>query len=70
MKKIKKRLIEKYLPIYLRESLIKENERLQIQVTELQNENKALTAYIDGLEYGVRNQRRIVIYGGREDVKK
>lgn len=69
MRKIKRWLIEKILPVYLRESLIKENDNLRRQLLDLQVKNKALTAYIDGLEYGVRNQRRITIYNGREDAE-
>ena len=64
MKKIKRWLIEQILPIYLRENMLKENERLLTKIRELETHIKQLNAYIDGLEYGIRSQRRIIIHNG------
>lgn len=54
MSKLKSWLIEQVLPVYARAELVAENERLRAQVARLE-------AYIDGLQWGVRAQRKIVI---------
>lgn len=54
MNRLKRWLVERVLPVYAREELIKENERLRERVVGLE-------AYIDGLHWGIRAQRRIVI---------
>ena len=68
MRKIKRWLIEKILPIWAKKDLLKEIDHLQQVNREQEIHIKQLDAYIDGLEYGVRNQRRIVINNG--EVKK
>lgn len=68
MSKVKRWLIEKILPIWAKKDLLKEIDRLQQVNREQEIHIKQLDAYIDGLEYGVRNQRRIVINNG--EVKK
>lgn len=68
MKKLKRWLIEHFLPIYLREDLLEENARLQAEIQKQAIHIKQLDAYIDGLEYGIRNQRRLTINNG--EVKK
>lgn len=68
MRKIKRWLIEKILPIWAKKDLLKEVDRLQQVNHEQEIHIKQLDAYIDGLEYGIRNQRRIVINNG--EVKK
>lgn len=64
MKRFKRWLIDHFLPVYLREELMKENEQLRAKIQEQAVYIKQLDAYIDGLEYGIRNQRRIVINNG------
>ena len=64
MKRLRKWLIEKFLPIYLREKLMEENAALRKRIADLETENERLNAYIDGLENGIRAQRRIVINNG------
>lgn len=68
MSKVKRWLIEKILPIWAKKDLLKEIDRLQQVNREQEIHIKQLNAYIDGLEYGIRNQRRIVINNG--EVKK
>lgn len=68
MKKIKLWLINKALPVWAKAELLKEIERLRKVNYEQEIHIKQLDAYIDGLEYGLRNQRRIVINNG--EVKK
>lgn len=61
IKKFKHWLIERILPIWARSELLKENDRLQKENQELRIHIKQLDAYIDGLEFGIRNQRRLTI---------
>lgn len=64
MRKFKHWLIERFLPVYLKEELLKENERLREKNREQEIYIRQLNAYIDGLELGLRSQRRIVINNG------
>lgn len=64
MKKFKRWLIDHFLPVYLKEDLLKENDRLRAKLEEQETHLRELNAYIEGLEYGLRNQRRIVINNG------
>lgn len=53
-------------PVWAKAFLQSEIEQIRRENDRLKAENKALNAYIDGLENGIRGQRRIVIYGGGE----
>ena len=53
-----------FLPVWAKESLLKENQQLKDKNTALQAELERLNAYVDGLEAGVRAQRRIIINNG------
>lgn len=64
MKKFRRWLIDHFLPVYLKEELLKENDRLRGKLREQETHIKELNAYIEGLEYGLRSQRRIVINNG------
>ena len=64
MKKFKRWLIDHFLPVYLKEEALKENDRLRVKLQEQETHIRELNAYIEGLEYGLRNQRRIVINNG------
>lgn len=64
IRKVKHWLINKILPIWAREELLKENERLREKNRELQIQITELNAYIEGLEAGIKAQRRIVINAG------
>lgn len=61
MKKLKEWLINRFLPAWAKDSVYKENAALKMQVAKLEQEIAQLSAYIDGLEAGMRTQRRIVI---------
>lgn len=61
IKKIKHWLIERILPVWARAELLADIERLQKRNEELQHELALRDEYIDGLENGIRAQRRIVI---------
>lgn len=64
IKRIKHRLIERILPVWARAQLMDEIERLKESNQQLTAECDRLCAYIDGLENGIRSQRRIVINNG------
>ena len=64
MKKFKRWLIDHFLPVYLKEEALKENDRLRVKLQEQETHIRELNAYIEGLEYGIRSQRRIVINNG------
>ena len=64
IKRFSKWLIERFLPTWAKESVLKENEQLKAKLDEQALEIERLNAYIDGLENGVRWQRRIVINTG------
>lgn len=68
IKKFKLWLIEQVLPIWARDQLMKENERLNEEIRKLRVTIAEKDAYIEGLEHGIRAQRRIVINAG--EVKK
>ncbi len=68
IKKFRHWLIERFLPICLRESLLEENRRLEEKNRDLQVKIERLNAYIDGLETGIKSQRRIIVNTG--EVKK
>ena len=70
MKKIKKWFVERALPVYARESLLKEVARLERENAELRAENLSQQAYIRGFENGVRSVRRITINNNTGDVTK
>ena len=64
MKRFRQWLIDHFLPVYLKEELLKENDWLRGKLREQEIHIKELNAYIEGLEYGLRNQRPIIINNG------
>lgn len=64
MKKFKRWLIERFLPAWAKETILKENEELRQSVAELRQKLNERDSYIDGLESGIRAQRRIIITTG------
>jgi cell division protein FtsB len=68
IKRLKRWLIERIMPVWAREELMAEIERLKESNRQLAEERDRLNAYIEGLETGIRAQRRIIINNG--EVKK
>lgn len=62
MKKLKNWFYNRFLPEYCRLKLLDELEEMKRKQDALSRENERLRAYIDGLETGIRAQKRIVIY--------
>ena len=69
MRKLKKWLIERILPVWARAELMAENEKLRKEIEDLRLELRLQNEYIDGLTTGIRAQRRIIINASPE-VKK
>lgn len=61
MKKLKNWLINRFLPMWAKESVFRENRDLRLEVDELRAELEKKNAYITGLQAGIKSQRRIVI---------
>lgn len=57
MNRLKRWLLERYFPAEAKETIA----RLQREIVQKDAEIASLNAYIDGLETGIRAQRRIVI---------
>ena len=66
IKKFKRWLIEKFLPVYAKQELLEAYEKEKVHNAELEREIERLNAYIDGLEAGYNALRRIVIQIGGE----
>lgn len=66
MTKFKSWLVREFLPAYAKQTLLEENERLKAETLELKATIAEQSAYIDGLQAGIRAQRRIVINTGGE----
>ena len=64
MKKIKRWLIERILPVWAREQLLSEIRRLEEANSALRKQIVALESYTEGLEAGIKSQRRIIINTG------
>jgi hypothetical protein len=64
MIKFKQWLINRFLPVWAKETLLKEYEKLLRENAALKSKLKEQDAYIDGLQIGIKNQRRIIINNG------
>lgn len=64
MKKFKHWLVHRFLPVWAQETLLAENKKLKDEVKQLREQLSELMAYTDGLEVGIRAQRRIIINTG------
>lgn len=56
----------RFLPEWARQDLLEENQRLNRQLADARQEIDRLESYIDGMQYGMRMQHKIVInnHGG------
>lgn len=62
--RIKNWLYGRFLPAWAKDVAYRENEASKAEIATLKAENARLNAYIDGLEDGIRAQRRIIINNG------
>lgn len=61
MKKIKEWLIDHFLPMWAKETVLRENRQLHREIDELKHKQEVYAAYMAGVEAGNRTLRRIVI---------
>jgi hypothetical protein len=66
MRKFKNWLVREFLPAYAKQLLLDEVDKLKAETVELKKTIAEQNAYIDGLEAGIRAQRKIVINATRE----
>ena len=58
---MKKWLLERFLPMWAKETVLKDNRRLAGELRRMEEENARLQAYIRGLREGVRVGKRGVV---------
>lgn len=51
---MKKWFLERFLPMWAKQTVLKDNRRLYKQLQQLQQENKLLQSYIHGIHKGLR----------------
>lgn len=61
MKRLKKWLYSRFLPMWAKETLLKENRDLKQKIESLNHEIEKQKAYINGLEAGMRFSKKIII---------
>lgn len=67
--KIKQWLYDRFLPMWAKETVLADNRALKRKVDELEQKNRELEAYIEGLNAGLRGMRRIVIHNAGKENK-
>ncbi|MBE6943815.1 MAG: hypothetical protein E7453_06090 [Ruminococcaceae bacterium] len=61
LKKVKAWFLDRFLPIWAKETVLADNRRLNRRVAELENELAQKTAYINGISVGLKSLRRITV---------
>lgn len=61
---MKKWLLERFLPMWAKETVFRDNRALVKQNRQLQEKVRQLESYIDGLQLGLRAGRKIQILNG------
>lgn len=61
MKKIRNWLIDRFLPMWAKETVLAENRDLHRKVLQLKHRSEVLEAYVKGLTVGMRSRQRVVI---------
>ena len=64
MTRLKRWIIDKYLPAWCRAELMGENRRLSEKLEKQAAKIDRLNAYIDGLQDALSRQQKIIINGG------
>lgn len=55
---MKKWFLEQFLPMWAKETVLRDNRLLVRKMRELKQENERLSAYIRGLEKGMRSYKK------------
>ena len=61
---MKKWFLERFLPMWAKETVFADNRRLHRQNQQLEQKVRLLESYIDGLQAGLRTGRKVNIYNG------
>ncbi len=61
---MKKWLVDRFLPMWAKETVLSDNRRLKRQLRLLEQEKAEMKMYIQGLEAGIRAGKRITIQSG------
>ena len=64
MRRFKIWLLERFLPAWAKDTVYQENKALRAELEQKAQKIRELSAYIDGLETGLRSMRRVVIQNG------
>ena len=64
MKKLRKWLLERFLPAWAKDSVCRENQALREKLTQREQEIRELNAFLDGVETALRKQRLVIQMGG------
>lgn len=67
MNRLRKWLVEKYLPAYARETLLEENDRLRRELEDARAELREMQHYAAGLEYAVRHLPAMTVMNNYEN---
>ena len=59
---MKRWLIDGFLPMWAKQTVLEDNRQLTKQLRQVRNENRELKAYIEGLERGIRAGKRVQVY--------
>ncbi len=65
---MKKWLIDRFLPMWAKETVLVENRHLRQENRRLQSKLQQQESYIQGVQAGLRAVKRISIYNGGGDV--
>lgn len=63
---MKKWLLDAFLPMWAKETVLAENRQLKRELRKNQQELEQMKMYIHGLEMGIRAMKRITIHTGGE----
>lgn len=61
MKRIKRWFLDRFLPMWAKETVLADNKSLQKENEQLKRHLEEKDAYISGLMAGIKSQRRIII---------
>lgn len=61
---MKKWLIDRFLPMWAKETVLSDNRNLKRQLRHIQQENEQMKAYIQGIQTGIRAGKKITIQAG------
>ena len=51
--KLREKLINQYLPLWVKETVLQENKKLKLENEKLKQKVRELEAYIDGIKLGL-----------------